>query len=153
MNSTATCSTWRGMGSVRLYFAQDLPCDDNTGPYHTGSVAAWVNKVRAFRHTPGERCQVCYWCIIEYPMKRQHYHRHLEHKDTKSCRETSELKHEMDRYRWNIRGLCEMKWNHFGETTTEEGHKVFFSEKEDKHEHGVGTGKTLVNHSAMIKQR
>ena len=24
-----------------------------------------------------------------------------------------------------------------GETTTEEGHKVFFSEKEDKHEHGV----------------
>ena len=31
-----------------------------------------------------------------------------------------------------------MKWNNFGETTTEEGHKVFFSEKEDKHEHGVG---------------
>ena len=59
----------------------------------------------------------------------------------------------MDRYRWNILGLCEMRWKNFGETTTEEGHKVFFSEKEDKHEHGVGTGKTLVNPSAMIKQR
>ena len=28
MNSPATCSTWRGMGSVRLYFAQDSPCDE-----------------------------------------------------------------------------------------------------------------------------
>ena len=32
----------------------------------------------------------------------------------------------------------EMRWKNFGETTTEEGHKVFFSGKEDKHEHGVG---------------
>ena len=31
-------------------------------PY--GSVAAQVNKDRAFRRTPGRRCQVCYWCII-----------------------------------------------------------------------------------------
>ena len=30
-----------------------------------------------------------------------------------------------------------MRWKNFGETTTEEGHKVFFSEKKDKHEHGV----------------
>ena len=51
MNSTATCSTWRGMGSVRLYFAQDSPCDNNTQPYQTGSVAA-----RYFRRTPGRRC-------------------------------------------------------------------------------------------------
>ena len=65
MNSTAPCSTWRGMGSVRLYFAKDSPCDDNTQPYHTGSVAARVNKDRAFRRTSGRRCQVCYWCIIE----------------------------------------------------------------------------------------
>ena len=88
-NSTATCSTWRGMGSARLYFAQDSPCDDNTQPYHTGSVTARVNKDRAFRRTPGRRCQVCYWCIIEDLKKRQHHHRHLEHKGTKSCRETS----------------------------------------------------------------
>ena len=44
----------------------------------------------------------------------------------------------MERYRWNILGLCEMRWKNVGETTTEEGHKVFFSGKENKHEHGVG---------------
>ena len=31
-----------------------------------------------------------------------------------------------------------MRWKNFGETTTEEGHKVFFSGKDDKHVHGVG---------------
>ena len=44
----------------------------------------------------------------------------------------------MDRY---VDGTCfllrEMRWENFGKTTTEEGHKVFFSAKEDKHEHGV----------------
>ena len=49
-----------------------------------------------------------------------------------------ELTHEMGRYRWNILGLCKMSWKNFGETTTEEGHKVFFSAKENKHEHGIG---------------
>ena len=89
MSSTVTCSTWRGMGSVRLYFAQDSPCNDNTQPYHTGSVTTRVNKDRAFRCAPGRRCQICNWCIIEDSRKRQHHHMHLEHKDTKSCRETS----------------------------------------------------------------
>ena len=49
-----------------------------------------------------------------------------------------ELTHEMDRYRGYSLGLREMKWKNFGEKTTEEGRKVFFSGKEDKHEHGVG---------------
>ena len=31
-----------------------------------------------------------------------------------------------------------MRWENFGETTTEEGHTVFSGGKEDKHEHGVG---------------
>ena len=58
-----------------------------------------------------------------------------------------ELTHEMDRYRWNILGLCEMRWENFGETTTEEGHTVFSGGKEDKHEHGVGffVHKDIVN--------
>ena len=73
----------------QVVLAQDSPCDDNTQPYHTGSVTARVNKDRAFQRTPGRRCQVCYWCIIEDSRKRQHHHRHLEHKDSKSCRETS----------------------------------------------------------------
>ena len=53
----------------------------------------------------------------------------------------------MDRYRWNILGLCEMRQKNFGETTTEEGHKAFFSGKEDKHERGVGflVHKDIVN--------
>ena len=40
-----------------------------------------------------------------------------------------------------------MRWKNFGEITTEEGHKVFFSGKEDKHEHGVGflVHKDIVN--------
>ena len=88
-NSTATCSTWRRMGSARLYFAQDSPCDDNTQPYHTGSVAARVNKDRAFRYIPGRGCHVCYWCIIGDSRKRQHHHQHLEHKGTKTCMKTS----------------------------------------------------------------
>ena len=44
----------------------------------------------------------------------------------------------MDRHRWNMFGFCEMRWKNFGETTTEQGHKVLSSEKEDKHEHGIG---------------
>ena len=52
----------------------------------------------------------------------------------------------MDRYRQNILGLCEMRWKNFGETTTEEGHKVFLNGK-DKHEHGNGflVHKDIVN--------
>ena len=87
MNSTAMCLTWRGMGSVRSYFAQGSPCDGNTQPYHTGSVAIRVNKDRAFRRTQGRRSQVCYWCIIEDSRKR-HHHSRMDHKDTKSCRVT-----------------------------------------------------------------
>ena len=40
-----------------------------------------------------------------------------------------------------------MRWKNFGETATADGHKVFFSGKEDKHEHGVGclVHKDIVN--------
>ena len=40
-----------------------------------------------------------------------------------------ELTHEMDRYRWNILRLCEMRWKNFGETTTEGGLKEFLQWK------------------------
>ena len=36
-----------------------------------------------------------------------------------------ELTYEMDRYRWNLLGLCEVRWKNFGETTTEEGPKLY----------------------------
>ena len=49
-----------------------------------------------------------------------------------------ELVHEMDRYEWHVIGLCEVRWKNMGETTTHEGHKIYFSGRDDKHEHGVG---------------
>ena len=49
-----------------------------------------------------------------------------------------ELTHEMKRYWWNILGPCEVRWKNFGETSTLEGHKLFLSGREDRHEHGVG---------------
>ena len=53
----------------------------------------------------------------------------------------------MDRYRWNILGLCEMRWKNFGETTAVEEYKVFFGGKEVKREQGVGflVHKDIVN--------
>ena len=81
MNSTATCSTLRGRGFVRLYLARESPYDENKQPYHTGSVAARVNKDRDEHRAPGRRCQVCYWCIIEDSLKGQHHRRYMGRKD------------------------------------------------------------------------
>ena len=33
--------------------------------------------------------------------------------------------------------LCEMRWKNFGEMSTDEGHKVYFSGEEGKQEYGV----------------
>ena len=35
-------------------------------------------------------------------------------------------------------GLCGMRWKNFGEMSTGDGHKVYFSGEEDRHEYGVG---------------
>ena len=49
-----------------------------------------------------------------------------------------ELTHEMRRYCWIDLGLCEVRWKNFGKTTTQDGHKLYFSGKKDRHENGVG---------------
>ena len=49
-----------------------------------------------------------------------------------------QLTHATSRYHWNIVGLCEMHWKNFGEMSTGDGHKVYFSGEEDRHEYGVG---------------
>ena len=49
-----------------------------------------------------------------------------------------QLTHAMSRYHWNIVRLCEMRWKNFGEMSTDDGHKVYFSGEEGKHEFGVG---------------
>lgn len=57
-----------------------------------------------------------------------------------------ELTHELKRYRWDVIGLSETRTTGFGETTTDEGHKIWFSGKDKIHEHGVGF---IVNKEAM----
>ena len=58
-----------------------------------------------------------------------------------------ELLHEMDRYKWSILGLCEMRWNKSGEIPTDGGHRVYSSGKEDNHEQGVG----FLAHKDIVK--
>jgi len=48
-----------------------------------------------------------------------------------------ELCYEMNKYEWNVLGLSEVRWLNFGEVLTEEGHKMWYSGEQDKHELGV----------------
>ena len=45
-----------------------------------------------------------------------------------------ELLHEMDRHKWSILRLCEMRRKKSGEIPTDGGHRVYFGGREDKHE-------------------
>ena len=56
-----------------------------------------------------------------------------------------ELSYQMSRYRWNILGLYEVQWKNFGEISTQEGHKFFFSGEVVKQKQGVGFLKTLTS--------
>ena len=40
-------------------------------------------------------------------------------KTLRAAGKLQELAHKMNRYRWNILGLCKIGWKNFGETTTE----------------------------------
>ncbi|XP_072051944.1 uncharacterized protein [Amphiura filiformis] len=53
-------------------------------------------------------------------------------------RKLEELSYELDRYHWNIIGLSEARWKFHGEMCTDEGHKLYYSGSETKHEYGVG---------------
>ena len=126
------------MGSVRLYFALYSPYDENKQPYHAGSVAARVNKDRAFRRTPDGGVKYATGASSKIRGRDNITIGFLNTRILRAAGKFQELTHRMDRYRWNILGLCEMRWKNFGETTTEEGHKVFFCGKKDKHTHGTG---------------
>ena len=45
---------------------------------------------------------------------------------------------ELDNLRWNVMGISEMLWTGTGESTTDEGHKVWYCGLEKKRQHGVG---------------
>ena len=49
-----------------------------------------------------------------------------------------QLDHEMRRYRWSVLGLAEVRWTGIGETTTDDGHTLWYSGEERLHERGVG---------------
>ena len=49
-----------------------------------------------------------------------------------------QLTHARSRYHLNIVGLCQMRWKNFGEMSTDDRHKVYFSGEEGKLEYGVG---------------
>ena len=49
-----------------------------------------------------------------------------------------ELIHELDRYRWNLLGLSEIRKKGINEIQTLEGHKLYYVGNESKHINGVG---------------
>ena len=74
----------------------------NQQPCQIGSVAARVNKDRAFRRKPGRRCQACYWCIIEDSWEKIIAE---EQADFRAGRSTTEQI-------FNLRILCEKYLQH-----------------------------------------
>ena len=49
-----------------------------------------------------------------------------------------ELTHERNRYRWNMLGLCKMRWKKFGKMFSDDRHKVYFRGEEGRYENRVG---------------
>ena len=47
-----------------------------------------------------------------------------------------ELTYELERYKWHIVGLSEVRWTGCGEIVTEEGHKLWFSDDDKEHVNG-----------------
>ena len=81
---------------------------------------------------PGRRCQVHKGGGVKYATGASSKIHEIDitigtwnTRTLKAAGKLQELTHEIDRYRWNILGLCEMRWKSFGKTTTDE-HKVFF---------------------------
>ena len=104
------------------------------GPAHCPS--AWVIKNRAFCCTL-RRVKYAAGALSKI---RGRHNITIGTWNTRTLRAAGKLQkltHEMTRHRWNILGRCEMTGKKFGKTTTKEGHKVFFSGKDDKHKHRV----------------
>ena len=55
-----------------------------------------------------------------------------------STGKVKELTYGMTRHNWHVTGLCGVRWKYIRETITDESHKIYYSGKENKHEHGVG---------------
>ena len=65
-----------------------------------------------------------------------------------------ELTYETRRYGWNILGLSDVWWKNFDETSTLEGHKWYFSGKEENHEQvGISCSKGHREHCHGLPSR
>ena len=124
------------------------PCDiaqdtqhenDNHNSIHTCSVVA-RKKDRANHSWPsGRRWKVCdWWTKIAICARNNITIGTWNVRSLRAAGKVEELTHKMKRYQWSIPGLFEVRWKNFGETSTPEGHKLFFGGYEDRHEHGVG---------------
>ena len=120
---------WRGMDSVRLYLAHDSPYNETS------------NRTIPDRSPPGSSrtapSAAHHGGGVEYATGASSKIRGRDNitvgtwntRTLRAARKLQELTQEMDRYRWNIIGLCEMRWKNVGETAQEEGHTDFFSGK------------------------
>ena len=48
--------------------------------------------------------------------------------NVRTLRKLTELTHTMGRYHGIILGLCKVHWKNFGKVSTDDGHKVYFSD-------------------------
>ena len=102
---------------------------------HTGSVVARVNNDRNFtaHQDGGEK----YVTGVTTRKVRAIYNIIIGTWNVRTLRMVDKLElltYEKSRYRCDILGLCEVRWQNFGDTSTQEGHKLYFSGKEDKNE-------------------
>ena len=55
----------------------------------------------------------------------------------RACGKVQELTHELKRCRRDVLGLAEVRWTGFGETSTDEGHKIWYCGEDSKQKYGV----------------
>ena len=131
---------WHGEGwAPPCDIAQDTPHEnDNHNSIHTSSVVA-RKKDCANRCWPSGRGEK-YATDGPKPLRARNNITigTWNARSLRAAGKVEELSHEMKRYRWSIPGLFEVRWKNFGKTSTPEGHKLFFSGREDRHEHRVG---------------
>lgn len=53
------------------------------------------------------------------------------------CGKLEGLEHELEKYRWHVIGLAEVRWKGTGERKTDNGNVIWYSGRKDKHKHGV----------------
>ena len=120
-------------GSFRVLVTTWYPTwNDSHFSVHTGSVIARVNKDRIFRWAPGLSWEVC-WCKIRASRSNIMFGT-WNVRTLRMAGKFEELTYQTRRYGWNILGLSDVWWKNFDETSTLEGHKWYFSGKEENHE-------------------